>query len=158
MYLTDDLTVVPPFSTRRSPAAAPTTWKRSAPSATLPGLARRDPRPPPERPSNGPTEGLNLCVKRVKRCGHGSSGSSTTACACYFTPAVLPGPVDQGHRAFEPALRNEREGPDKPPLTRFSQPIDYGWKASSVGSFGSLADVAAPTQVGRPSTRLEIDP
>ena len=21
--------------------------------------------------SNGPTEGLNLCVKRVKRCGHG---------------------------------------------------------------------------------------
>jgi len=23
------------------------------------------------RASNGPTEGLNLCVKRVKRCGHG---------------------------------------------------------------------------------------
>jgi transposase len=22
-------------------------------------------------PSNGPTEGLNLCVKKVKRCGHG---------------------------------------------------------------------------------------
>jgi transposase len=21
--------------------------------------------------SNGPTEGLNLCVKKVKRCGHG---------------------------------------------------------------------------------------
>ena len=25
----------------------------------------------PTGASNGPTEGLNLCVKRVKRCGHG---------------------------------------------------------------------------------------
>jgi len=34
-------------------------------------LARGDLEPPPYRRSNGPTEGLNLCVKRVKRCGRG---------------------------------------------------------------------------------------
>ncbi len=34
-------------------------------------VAHRDPRSPHTGASNGPTEGLNLCVKKVKRCGHG---------------------------------------------------------------------------------------
>jgi hypothetical protein len=34
-------------------------------------VAPRDPRPSPHGASNGPTERLNLCVKKVKRCGHG---------------------------------------------------------------------------------------
>jgi hypothetical protein len=33
-------------------------------------VAQRDPRPPRERRAQRRTDGLNLCVKRVKRCGH----------------------------------------------------------------------------------------
>ena len=41
------------------------------PRARQAPLASRDPRPPHiTGASNGPTEGLNLCVKKVKRCGH----------------------------------------------------------------------------------------
>ena len=49
--------------------------------------------------SNGPTEALNLCVKRVKRCGQGFRQSSTIGSACYSTLAVSagpPGPVRRG--------------------------------------------------------------
>jgi transposase len=34
-------------------------------------MAKRDPRPPPHRGIERSHGGLNLCVKRVKRCGHG---------------------------------------------------------------------------------------
>ena len=54
--------------------------------------------------SNGPTEGLNLCVKKVKRCGHGFRSLSTTGCACCSTPAASPGPNDHNRHASEPAL------------------------------------------------------
>jgi hypothetical protein len=47
--------------------------------------------------SNGPTEGLNLCVKRVKRAGHGSVASSTTGSASSSTPAASPGPTVTSH-------------------------------------------------------------
>jgi hypothetical protein len=42
--------------------------------------------------SNGPTEGLNLLVKKVKRRGHGFTSFDKTACACCCTPAESPGP------------------------------------------------------------------
>jgi hypothetical protein len=57
--------------------------------------------------SNGPTEGLNLCVKRVKRCGHGiptSAGSSTTASASFSTPGASPGLGARHRHGSEPAL------------------------------------------------------
>ena len=59
-------------STRPSPAAPPTRWPRSARSArpSRRGAPRSSPTTTPA-PRNGPTEGLNLCVKKVKRCGHG---------------------------------------------------------------------------------------
>jgi hypothetical protein len=38
--------------------------------------------------SNGPTEGLNLCVKRVKRCGFGFRRFDTTASVCSSAPAA----------------------------------------------------------------------
>ena len=38
--------------------------------------------------SNGPTEGLNLCVKQVKRAGRGFPASATIACGCSSMPAV----------------------------------------------------------------------
>ena len=59
-------------STRPSPAAPTTTSPRSSRSGA------RSPRGATEilahhhtGARNGPTEGLNLCVKKVKRCGHG---------------------------------------------------------------------------------------
>ena len=57
--------------------------------------------------SNGPTEGLNLCVKRVKRCGQASSASSTTGFGCSSMPAASPGRAALGHLASECALPNQ---------------------------------------------------
>jgi transposase len=37
--------------------------------------------------SNGPTEALNLLIKKVKRVGHGFRNSPTTAYGCYCTAA-----------------------------------------------------------------------
>jgi transposase len=37
--------------------------------------------------SNGPTEALNLLIKKVKRVGHGFATSPITACGCYCTAA-----------------------------------------------------------------------
>ncbi len=58
------------------------------PMGAAPGLAPPPAGAVPQRDhhgtgaSNGPTEGLNLCVKKVKRCGHGFRSSSTTGCGC----------------------------------------------------------------------------
>jgi transposase len=41
--------------------------------------------------SNGPTEGLNLCVKKIKRLSTASDRSRTTGCACCSTPVASPG-------------------------------------------------------------------
>ena len=54
--------------------------------------------------SNGPTEGLNLCVKKVKRAGRASPASSTTDCGSFFTRVVSPGPGVHPRRGSEPAL------------------------------------------------------
>ena len=34
--------------------------------------------------SNGPTEAVNLLVKKVKRVGHGFRNSPTTGCGCWW--------------------------------------------------------------------------
>ncbi|MBA3287944.1 MAG: transposase [Acidimicrobiia bacterium] len=60
--------------------------------------------------SNGPTEGLNLCVKKVKRCGYGFRPSTTTGCACCSTPAASPGPNAPTRHASEPALPTHVRG------------------------------------------------
>ena len=47
--------------------------------------------------SNGPTEAMNLLIKKVKRLGHGFRNSPTTACAYCCTVASggrLTGPHD----------------------------------------------------------------
>ena len=45
--------------------------RRSRLSAEPQAVADRDPRPPSNRRSNDPTEGLNLCLKKVRRAGRG---------------------------------------------------------------------------------------
>ena len=58
--------------TRPSPAASPTTSPRSSRLGnTLKSWRREILAHHTTGASNGPTEGLNLCVKKVKRCGHG---------------------------------------------------------------------------------------
>jgi hypothetical protein len=52
--------------------------------------------------SNGPTEGLNLCVKKVNAAGTGPAASSTTASACSSTPVASPGPRAHHRPASEP--------------------------------------------------------
>lgn len=55
--------------------------------------------------SNGPTEGLNLLVKKVKRLSVTASGSSrTTASGCSFTPAVSLGPASLHRHVSELGL------------------------------------------------------
>jgi hypothetical protein len=54
--------------------------------------------------SNGPTEGLNLCVKKVKRAGHGFVCSTITAFECCYMPVESPGRQDQIRRGSERAL------------------------------------------------------
>jgi len=39
--------------------------------------------------SNGPTEAVNLLIKKVKRVGHGSATSPTTGCGCCCTAGSL---------------------------------------------------------------------
>ena len=53
-------------------------------------------------PATAPPRDSNLCVKRVKRCGHGFSRSSTTGYGCSSTPAASPGPNGPGRLASEP--------------------------------------------------------
>ncbi len=61
-----------PCWTRPSPAASPTTSPRSSASARRCASWRSEILAHHATgASNGPTEGLNLCVKKVKRCGHG---------------------------------------------------------------------------------------
>jgi len=58
------------------------------------------------RASNGPTEGLNLCVKKVKRCGQGFRWfEHYRLCGNPgYTPAASPGPTDPTHHESDPAL------------------------------------------------------
>ena len=67
--------------------------------------------------SNGPTEGLNLCVKKVKRTGRGSPASSTIDCGCFFTLVVSPGPGVHHRRGSEPALPTQTRRAGKAPIT-----------------------------------------
>ncbi len=72
VYLASITTTQPSCWTRQSPAAKPTRSPRSDRSATLSQSWRTEILDRHTTgASNGPTEGLNLCVKKVKRCGHG---------------------------------------------------------------------------------------
>jgi hypothetical protein len=79
----------PCSSTRPSPGAQPTTW-REIPSLkrSLAALRTEILQHHHTDASNGPTEGLNLCVKKLKRCATAFEASSTTACACSSTPVA----------------------------------------------------------------------
>jgi transposase len=60
--------------------------------------------------SNGPTEGLNLCVKKVKRLSAMVfDGSTTTGSGCCSTPAASPGRNDPHRRASEHASPHSDE-------------------------------------------------
>ena len=52
--------------------------------------------------SNGPTEGLNLLVKKVKRCGHGFRNFENSGSVCFCTPAVSAGRTDHHHLGSGP--------------------------------------------------------
>ncbi len=54
--------------------------------------------------SNGPTEGLNLCVKRVKRCGHRFKRFEHYRLRILLTPAASAGQVDRDLPASELVL------------------------------------------------------
>jgi hypothetical protein len=54
--------------------------------------------------SNGPTESLNLCVKRVSVAATASDASSTTGCECCCTPVESRGLNGPHGHAFEPAV------------------------------------------------------
>jgi len=59
--------------------------------------------------SNGPTAGLNLCVKKVKRLlATGSDRSRTTGSASCSTPAASPGQHGPARLASEPALPTQK--------------------------------------------------
>jgi len=71
IYLTDDPARPPSSWTRPSPAARRRRRGDPLPRQDPGVVAHGDPGPPRHRASNGPTEGLNLLVKKVKRGGHG---------------------------------------------------------------------------------------
>lgn len=51
--------------------------------------------------SNGPTEGMNLCVKKVKRCGHGFRHFANYR----LRVLLFAGGVEWPHRPRPPAIR-----------------------------------------------------
>lgn len=93
--------------------------------------------------SNGPTEGLNLLVKDVKRCGiEASNGSSTTDSESYSEPADPPGHTDQHHPPCERPVPTSTRGP----LWR-SGHVQHG--ARFRAAVGGAEDVAARLQFRR---------
>jgi transposase len=54
--------------------------------------------------SNGPTEGLNLCVKKVKRCGHGFRTFEHYRLRVLLHAGGVTCPSGHHHPASEPAL------------------------------------------------------
>ncbi len=54
--------------------------------------------------SNGPTEGLNLCVKKVKRCGHGFRTFEHYRLRVLLHAAGITCPRGHHHHTSEPAL------------------------------------------------------
>ncbi len=64
--------------------------------------------------SNGPTEGLNLCVKKVKRCGHGFRS---------FEPLPPPRPPPRRRRHLAPTAITTPHQHPRPPLQRV-EPVD----------------------------------
>jgi hypothetical protein len=57
--------------------------------------------------SNGPTEGLNLCVKRVKRCGHGFKRLEHYRLRVLFHAGGVRWPSRPGRRASEPVVPSQ---------------------------------------------------
>ncbi|MGH8874785.1 MAG: transposase, partial [Acidimicrobiia bacterium] len=51
----------------------------------------------------GPTEGLNLVIKKVKRAGHGFRRFDYYRLRCLLHAAVSPGPTDPRHHPSGPA-------------------------------------------------------
>ncbi len=108
-------------STRPSPAASPTTSPRSAPSATPSprGGPRSSPTTTPA-PRNGPTEGLNLCVKKVKRCGHGFRTFEHYRLRVLLHAGGITWPERPDRHASEPAL------PTQTRRAGLVQPVECG--------------------------------
>ncbi len=97
-----------PCSTRSSPAAPPTTSRRSAHSATHSSpVGRRSSPTTTAVHRTGPPRGLTCASNASSAAATASSGSSTTASASSFTPEVSAGPAVPGRLGSEPALPSQ---------------------------------------------------
>jgi len=69
--------------------------------------------------SNGPTESLNLCVKKVKRAGRGFTCFEHYRRGSFFILVVPPGPGVHHRLGSEPALLTPtRRASNPPPATK----------------------------------------